>query len=208
MIQEKEKVTTKRKLIIFAAIFLIFVALPGMSWYYLSSGLTWHKKAYAELGTYGKIRPAFIIFPDGEKRDQLKEKVVVLHIFGENPDISPVNQKILDTGENLFNQFGKNYGFTLCMIKEGGGTAEFKTYAQTRPSSDFATWVWTGGLGSWRTILENGYESYSLASGTPAVKEYFALCDTSGTIRRFYNAEDDHEIGRMVEHIAMLLPKQ
>lgn len=208
MSQEKEKVTNKRKLIIFAAMFLIFVALPGMSWYYLSSGLSWHKKAYAELGNYGKIRPAFIIYPDGEKRDQLKEKVVVLHIFGENPDISPVNQKILDTGENLFNQFGKNYMFTLCMIKEGGGTAEFKTYAQTRPSSDFATWVWTGGLGSWRTILENGYESFSLASGTPAVKEYYALCDTSGTIRRFYNAEDDHEIGRMVEHIAMLLPKQ
>jgi hypothetical protein len=208
MSQEKEKVTLKRKLIIFAAMFLIFVALPGMSWYYLRSGLNWHKKANSELGNYGKIRPAFIIFPDGEKRDQLKEKVTVIHIFGDNPDISDINKKILDTGENLFNQFGKNYSFVLCMVKEGGGTAEFKTYAQTRPSSDFATWVWTGGLGGWRTIVENGYESYCLASGAKPVPEYYALADTSGMIRRFYDANDDHQIGRMVEHIAMLLPKQ
>lgn len=208
MNQEKGKLSIRRRLLVFGAIFLVFVALPGMSWLYLSRGLNWRKEANAELSNYGKIRPAFIIFPDGEKRDQLDQKIVVIHNFGENPDLTEANKKILDTGENLYNQFGKNFYFTLCMIKEGPGTAEFRSHAQTLPSADFATWVWTGGLGSWRTILENGYELYCTKNNVKPASEYYALVDTTGVIRRFYDAMDDKQVGRMVEQIAILLPKE
>jgi hypothetical protein len=67
--------------------------------------------------------------------------------------------------------------------------------------------VWTGGLGSWRTVVENGYEYFLLKEKTKPDPQYFALTDTSGTIRRFYNAQDEKQVGRMVEHISMLLPK-
>ena len=167
--------------------------------------MTWRKTAQAELADYGKIRGAYLIFPDGERQDQLKSKVVVTHIFGENPDLTNSNKQMIDTGERLFKQFGQNTYFRLAMIAEGG-TAEFKSHHQTLPSADYATWVWTGGLGSWRTILENGYEKYCLEQSVSPQKEYFGLADTSGTIRRFYNALDEKEIGRMVEHISLLLP--
>lgn len=201
----EQKPSTGRKVYIAAALFVILVALPAVSWIYLNNGLNWRKKAVAELASYGKIRGAYILWPDGTKDDQLKSKVVVLHIFGENPDLTETNRKIIDTGEKLFNQFGQNYNFRLAMIAEGG-SSEFRSYAQTRPSADYATWVWTGGLGSWRTIILNGYESFCLAEGVRPVPEYYALADTSGTIRRFYNALDDKQLGRMVEHIALLLP--
>jgi len=204
----EEKISAKRKVIIFGALFVILVLLPGISWIYLSGGLNWHKKAIGELQNYGKIRAAYVIYPDGTKEDRLKSKVTVLHIFGEKPDLTDANRSIINTGERLFDQFGTNDNFRMAMISEGGGTAEFLTHVQTKPSADYATWVWTGGLGSWRTILENGYESYCLAEKAKPDPEYFALTDTTGTIRRFYNALDENQVGRMVEHISLLLPKK
>ena len=133
--------------------------------------------------------------------------VCVIHIFGENPELTDANRKILDTGERLFNQFGQNRAFRLGMIAEGG-TAEFRSYHQKLPSSDFVTWVWTGGLGSWRTIMENGYQSFCYAQGiVQPAPEYYALADTTGTIRRFYDVMDDKQVDRMVQQIALLLPQ-
>jgi len=205
-----DTVSPKRKLLIFGVLFFILVVLPAGSWFYLRGGLNWRRQAQAELQDYGKIRGAFVIYADGTKENQLKEKVTVLHFFGASPDLTEVNKKILDTGERLVQQFGFKPGnttdyFRIAMIAEGG-TAEFKTHAQTLPSADLVNWVWTGGLGSWNTILANGYDLYCQRNHIQPGKEYFALADTSGVIRRFYDATDEKELGRMVEHIALLLP--
>lgn len=207
-----EKVSGKRKIFIFAVLFLILGVLPIGSWLYLRGGFNWRKTAQAELQDFGKIRSASIIYADGTKENLLKSKVCVLHFFGPNPDLTPENRTILDTGEKLVQQFGYKPGmqedyFRMVMIAEGG-SAEFKTMAQTLPSAQLVNWVWTGGMGSWQTILYNGYDAYCQKTGARPVAEYFALSDTSGTIRRFYNALDEKEVGRMVEHIALLLPYQ
>lgn len=206
-----EKVPSKRKLFIFSVLFLVLVVLPAGSWFYLRSGFNWRKQAKAELLDYGKIRGAMIIYPDGTKENQLKSKVCVLHFFGSSPDLTLENRAILDTGEKLVQQFGYKHGmvedyFRLVMIAEGG-TAEFKTHAQTLPSAELVNWIWTGGLGSWNTILANGYDAYCQKNNLKPDAEYFALSDTSGTIRRFYNALDKAEVDRMVQQIALLIPK-
>lgn len=201
----EKKPSLGRKVYIAAALFLILVGLPAVSWLYLRGGFNWRKEAVAELANYGKIRGAYIIWPDGTRDDMLKSKVVVLHIFGENPDLTDANREILDTCEKLFNQFGKNSTFRMALISEGG-TAEFRSYHQKMSSSDHVAWTWTGGLGSWRTVILNGYESFCLAEGIDPDREYYALADTSGTIRRFYDALDKKQVDRMVQHIAILLP--
>jgi hypothetical protein len=201
----ENKPSLGRKVYIAAALFFILVALPAVSWFYLRGGINWRKEAVAELANYGKIRSATIIWPDGTTEDQLQGKVVVVHIFGEDPDLTEANRQILDTAEKLFNQFGQNYNFRMALVTSGG-TAEFRSHFQTMPSADHAVWVWTGGLGSWRTIILNGYESFCLAEGISPDQEYYALADTSGTIRRFYDALDKKQVDRMVQHIALLLP--
>lgn len=201
----EKKSSLGRKIYIAAALFLILVGLPAISWIYLRNGLNWRKEAVTELADYGKIGKATIIWPDGTWEDQLKGKVVVVHLFGENPDLTDGNRQMLDTAEKLFNQFGQNHDFRLAMIASGG-TADFKSYFQKMPSVDYATWVWSGGVGNWRAILQNGYESFCLAENVKPDPEYFALADTSGTIRRFYNALDQDQVDRMVQHIAILLP--
>jgi hypothetical protein len=197
---------SKQKTIIRGAILaLILVVLPAISYFYMKSGYQLRKEAVGVQANFGKIRSVAVIYPDGKKEDQIKGKVCVIHLFGEAPDLTDDNRKILDTCEKLFNQFGSNPFFRLTLVAKEG-TAEFRSHYQKMPSSDYVTWAWTGALGSWRTIIENGYESFYKSEKVDPVKEYFAVCDTSGQIRRYYNALDDKEIDRMVQHIAILLP--
>jgi hypothetical protein len=197
---------SKQKTIVRGAILaLILVILPAVSYYWLNSGFQLRKEAVGKQANFGKVRSVPIIFPDGKKEDQIVNKVCAIHIFGDAPDLTSENRKILDTCEKMFNQFGTNTEFRMVLVAKDG-TAEFRSHYQKMPSSDFVTWAWTGALGSWRTIIENGYDSFCKSEDVSPVKDYFAVCDTSGQIRRYYNALDDKEIERMVQHIAILLP--
>lgn len=211
MDNSEQKPSRTRKFVIGTILFVILVGLPAVSYVYMRDGFNWRKQAISELGEYGKIRPAFLIYPGGERQNRLESSVTVVHIFGKNPDLTDANKKILDDGERLFKQFGQmgdmsiRSDFRLAMIAEGG-TSEFVSYKQLRPSADYATWVWTGGIDDWRAVVDYGYEQFCKKEGIQPFPEYYAVTDTSGQIRRYYNALDEKQVGRMVEHIAMLLP--
>lgn len=213
MSDEQQKPSRKRKLITLAALTLVLVVLPGISWYYLNGGLQWRKAAKAELGFYGQIRGAYIIYPDGTKDNQLKESLCVIHNFGSNPELTEENKQIIETNKRLYDQFGKmsdgspRHYFKIVMIYEGG-SAEFRSEIQKIPSIDYATWVVTGGLGSWGTILDNGYEKFTLERGIKPYKQIYALADATGQIKCFYNALDEKQVMRMVQQIALLMPPQ
>lgn len=205
MSNDTEKSPKRKTLIRVGILALILVVLPAISYYWLNSGFQLRKEAVGKTANFGKIRSVSVIYPDGEKEDQIKNKVCVIHSFGEDPDLTAENRQILDTCEKLFDQFGSNIHFRMALIATGGST-EFRSHYQKMASAEFVTWAWTSASGSWRTILENGYESFCKAEDVRPVKDYFAVCDTSGQIRRYYNALNHDEIERMVQHIAILLP--
>jgi hypothetical protein len=204
-------VSKSNKIMRTLGIILVLVILPGMSWFYLKSGLQWRKQAQAELQDYGPIREAFAIWPDGTRDNLVKSKICVIHNFGAQPDLTPVNKSILETAEKLVDQFGFKPGaerddFRMVMIEEGA-TSEFRSKVQTMKSSELSNWVWTGGITGWSSTLQGDFDYYCQTNSITPYPKYFALADTSGRVRRFYNAEDTKEVGRMVEHIAMMLPK-
>lgn len=213
MSEEQQKSTRKRKILTAVILTLVLGVLPAGSWYYLSNGLEWRKEAKAELGFYGQIRGAYIIYPDGTKENQLKESVCVIHNFGENPELTPENKQIIETNKRLYDQFGRvsdgtpRPNFKIVMIYEGGST-EFRSEVQKIPSIDYATWVVTGGLGSWGTILVNGYEKFCMEKKAKKLENYYALTDLTGQIKCFYNALDEKQVNRMVQQIAIMLPQK
>jgi hypothetical protein len=213
MSDEQQKPTRSRKIITALALILVLGVLPAISWIYLSNGLQWRREAKSELGFYGQIRGAYVIYPDGTKENQLKESVSVIHSFGENPELTEDNKRIIDTYKRLYDQFGRMSDgtprpfFKLVLIYEGGST-EFRSEVQKIPSIDYATWVKTGGLGSWRTILENGYEKYVLEKKVKQRKEYFALTDATEQIKGFYGALEEDQVNRLVQQIAIMLPQK
>lgn len=207
MVETDKKPTLGRKIFIASALFLVLIAFPAASWVYLQGGVNWRKKAVGELGSYGQIPQAYIHWPDGVKEDRLDGKVVVAHLFGDKPDLTDDNRRIVDSCQRLFDQFGTSPHFRMIMIAEGG-TAEFRSYTQKLPSYDHAVWVWLPAKGQWPAILNNGFESYYVRNKLSSYPYYYALSDTAGVIRRFYNAMDEQEVGRMVEQISILLPQE
>ena len=212
MSDQVDKKLTPKKIIVYGVIGMLLFGLPAMSYIYLKKGFEWRLKAQGELKDFGKIPQVPILWPDGTKENQLQGKLCVIHFFGNNPALVPVNKSIMDTGEDLFNQFGYKKDairndFRFVLIKEGG-SADFETYANTRPSASMSNWVWTGGLNTWSKVLGEGYQYYTNTEHVMPYPNYYALTDTSGIIRRFYNAEDKSDIERMVQHIAILLPRQ
>lgn len=208
---DSEKVTTANKIIRTVGLILVLVVFPAISWVYLKSGFEWRKTAQAELQDYGPIKEAFAIWPDGSREDLLKGKVCVIYNFGAKPDLTPVNKTVLETAEQLVDQFGYKPGaeqdyFRMVMIEEGAST-ELRSKYQTMRNSELVNWVWTSGLSSWNNILQGDFDYYCKSANVSPYPHYYALADTSGRVRRFYNAEDTKEVGRMVEHIALLLPK-
>ncbi|MFN0214611.1 MAG: hypothetical protein ACKVT2_10185 [Saprospiraceae bacterium] len=211
---EKPQTSSRgRKIITAAALTLVLVILPAISWFYLRGGLQWRKDAVAELGFYGQIRAANIIYPDGTKENQLAESICVIHSFGTNPELTEDNKRIIDNNKRLYDQFGLMSNgtprpfFKIVMIYEGGST-EFRSEVQKIPSIDYATWVVTGGLNSWGTILNNGFEKFAQERKVKPYKEVYALADATGQIKCFYNALDDQQVNRMVQQIARLLPQE
>jgi hypothetical protein len=212
MSDEQQQPSRRRKILTAVVLTLVLGVLPAGSWFYLKNGLQWRKDAVAELGFYGQIRGAYIIYPDGTKENQLKESICVIHNFGENPELTEDNKRIIETNKRLYDQFGKTADgipfpfFKIVMIYEGGST-EFRSEIQKIPSIDYATWVVTGGLGSWGTILNNGYEKFALEKKVKQQKEVYALTDATGQIKCFYNALDEAQVTRMVQQIARLMPQ-
>jgi hypothetical protein len=194
---------------------LVFVlgVLPLGSWLYLRGGLEWRKDALAELGDFGKIRAANIIYPNGTKEDQLKESICVIHYFGANPELTEDNKRIIETFKRLYDQFGTlSTGmprpfFKLVLIYEGG-SVEFRSEVQKIPTIDYATWVVTGGLNSWGTILNNGYEKFRVEKKAKQYDRVFALADATGQLKCFYNALDEKQLNRLVQQIALMLPPE
>ncbi len=207
MAEMNKKPTPGRKIFIAAVLLLILVGFPAVSWIYLRDGLNWRKKAVGELSSYGQIPKANIIWPDGLLEDQLNSKVVVAHLFANKAELTAETQKILDTNQQIFDQFGRGTHFSLVMIAEDA-TTDFRSYTQKLPGSDFANWLWLPANGAWPSVLNNGFESYCVKGEIDPYPYYYALADTAGVIRRFYNALDEKEVGRMVEQIAILLPQE
>lgn len=190
----------------------ILIILPAISWIYLKDGLEWHKKAVKELGHYGKIPVHNLHSPDGTKTNVLAGAVTVIHIFGDKPGLTEENKTIMNNVERLQQRFGRlsdgriRPAFRLAMISSNEAS-ELKSRYQTMLSVDDPTWVWTHSLGAWPPLITKAYDMYCQDQGVKPVPHYFALADTSGQIRRFYNALDEKELGRLVEQIPFLLPK-
>jgi hypothetical protein len=207
----EERASLGRKILTASILLTLLVILPAGSYLYMRGGFNWRKQAISELGQYGKIREAIFLQPDGKKIDMLGGSVCVVHVFPEAAALDDAHRKIIDDCNELLNQFGvlsdRSFrpDFKLAMIADNP-TEPFKAYRDSLPSVDYPTWVWTIGGQLWTPLVERGYRKYCAEQGAAAVPHYYALTDTSGQIRRFYNALDEQQIGRMVEHIAMLLP--
>lgn len=208
------------------AILTILIGFPLLSWYYLKTGYNYQMEARSELKEYGKL-PAFnFTSHNGEtySSDSLENKMSVISFFGKN---GKINQQMFNTMRKLNTQFGDNKNLELLIVSiesqlNAPGVLEsiFKINQFDEKQHHFLTssnpevqkWMGEGiKVPTKWTEKENAPAEISFEvnkSGTIGEYPFFVLVDKTQMIRNFYHIDRSDEVKRMVEHIALLLPRE
>lgn len=181
--------------------FAVLFLLPFGSLYYLYMGRTHSRTAVAELEVLGQVSGFQLknqqnepISPEG-----LHGKVTVVNFLPNDPAaakpladrIWKVHQSFDDTEDVIF----------LSFIE----IDSTKTLLQTATQlgiEDHKQWYLLGTSATeWQHLAKDVYRLPDPLTGV-------AMADTSLTIRKLYDITNNQQMGRMVEHIAKVIPKQ
>ncbi len=208
------------------AILTILVGFPLLSWYYLNTGYNYQMGARAELKDYGKLPDFNFTSQNGGtySSDSLENTMAIISFFGKD---GKVNQEMFNVMRKLNTQFGDNRNLELLIVSIqseldspgvlGGLFAvnqfdEKQHHFLTTSTDEIQKWIGEGiKIPTKWTEQENAPADISLEinkSGTIENYPFFVLVDRKKTIRNFYHVDDEQEVKRMVEHIALLLPRE
>ncbi len=193
------------------ALLLFLVGLPLGSWYYLQRGLDYRLDAMEELKTYGEAPDFELTTADDSllTKGDLRGKLVVAAFLTtaekERPDrYGEVLSKLLD-------QFGEGNNFK--MLVHGTDTladtprALLRFAATHRLTDEDVCHFLPPELPAFEKLAREGYR-LPLDAGTELRDNpYLALADSSLTIRNYYDITEESQVRRLVEHIAMIIPR-
>ena len=190
----------KNVYLISGLIFFVLFVLPLGSIYFLNSGKNYRMQSLSELEDKGKVK-------NFEYRNQnnlmispalLKGKVTVVNFLSEDDArakyqadrIAKVHQNYNSTEDVLFLSFIKR-DTQINLIDKAAALG----------INDHKQWYL---LGADEQTWNNLPQSFKIEDSDSGI----ALVDTSMTIRRHYDINNDPEMGRLVEQIAIVIPKQ
>ncbi len=197
----KEPREKKNVKLVAALIFAVLFILPLGSVYFLSSGTEYRKASHAELKDHGKVG-------DFSLNDQNNQPVSPNLLHGR---VAVVNflADDLETAKHQVSRIAKvhqNYNNVddvvfLSFIKTDSSN-NMLDLAQKLGIYDHDQWLLLGiGEPQWTSTAANAFR-------LPNVETGIALVDTSMTVRRYYDITSNPDMGRLVEQIAIVLPKQ
>ena len=190
--------------------------LPVGSWIYMKKGFNYQKAAMAELKNYGELTPflAKDIFNRNFGTDNVKENLVLLNYYND----SPAAMQRMDLVEKLHEQFDDRQGVLFVNIGMSASQELEEKYrlldsnqVYLIPSEDRAPFFL--GRDVMMPLNAKAEQVDSLhfqpidAVSLPDFN-YFVLIDPKGTIRNYYPADNPRRIKRLVEHIALTMPRE
>ncbi|MBK9015056.1 MAG: hypothetical protein IPM82_13840 [Saprospiraceae bacterium] len=184
-----------------AVVFAVLFIMPIGSLYYLYMGRTHSRTAVAELEMLGKVSGFQCKNQQNEpiSAEGLHGKVTVVNFLPNDlaaarplaDRIAKVHQSFDETADVVF----------LSFIQMDSSKTLLETATQLG-IKDHKQWYLLGTSAAEWNHLAN--EVYHLPNPEIGV----AMADTSLTIRKLYDINDNVQMGRMVEHIAKVVPKQ
>jgi len=225
--EEKRTTKTKVKRIIeLTALAITLIVLPVGTYLYTSQGFDYFMEMKGELHEYGEL-PAFALQDQSGQTlelEDVKGRLVVSSFMklGDEKGNYMVKQMA-----KLYDQF-KDSDVVVFLIyifdPKTNSVASLNDFAQANGLTDEEQCFFLRGEeGKVEAVLANGYkwptdygkknreEPYQLASGSTTGDTYYPyviLSDTSAVIRNYYAFENNKEMGRLVEHIALMLPNR
>ena len=200
---EKEKTKYAWPTIIMLTLMLIVA--PAMSWYYLQKGAEYRIEALRELKqNRGKADSIFSCSPANWGKldlDSLSDKIVIVNIIKYKGQLA---DKQTLTAKKLHEQFGERKNIFFLSLLEGADSLQaFEYYkSQNLKRANRTYFVVPGNA----TTKQNWIKAFRLDQNgdfSNAECPFYAYVDVEGTIRNYYDGNDENRVKKMVEHIAM-----
>ncbi len=218
---DRKKITNKIQLAILV-FFIVF--MPLGSWYYLQLGFSYHEKLMSELKDYGKL-PEFVLLTqdnDTVTNSDLHGKIIVANFYNNE---KPTTKAATDYARRILGQFKsqKDLNFLFYSLTPNLEDANsLANIAKKEELEEKRAYFLTGDNDQMTRLLianfkipllderaEDGTISFeSNVNSLPEEYPYFALIDSSLTIRNYYNINDKTSMNKLVEHLAIILPRE
>lgn len=193
---------TFRHIIQFLALGLIFIVLPGGSWYYLNEGYNYRKALLEELDQNLGSIPAFsLVNQEGKtiNQDIVKGKVAILNFLSlAKPSTS---HPLISQLSRVQDQFDKRDDIVFLTFTESDSEEQIAKY--------FEGLKIKRNKNQWHFLKGNTADLEQISKNIviPSTNELaVAITDTEGTIRYIYDFKDPTVIKKLIEHIANLMP--
>lgn len=196
------------------ALFLMLIVLPAGSWYYLQSGFDYQKQARAELLDYGKIPANTKLLSTEGQELTLSDSKHQLSIFSFVSK-DKLNNERVENWKKLYEQFEET-GRAKFFLGALDTLVDFSTFEQLPRNENC---VYLNAENSKKIIAHleepqlkteriNGgkYQTQKINDWTNY--NYTAIVDTTFTIRNYYQIDEMESLKRMVEHLAILVPRE
>ena len=196
----------KRKWIQFFVLGFFLVGLPAVSWYYLKTGFDYQKRSVSELQILGTVFRIEGLLPDGSvwTNQQTREKLGVMHLL----DCSAYTEEnpLVDRMNRLHRQFADREDVLIIT---------FLYNCALNNSFDKISALFNQDInqvkGRQLVILSDDaklkFEKDALKIGSFQDEKDIILFDNKGMIRNIYQSSSPEQFKRLVEHIAILMPR-
>lgn len=178
---------------------LILVVLPGISWFYLKYGLEYQKKVRSDLHNYGKIESFSF---DGFNQDSLTGRLTLINFAKPEFDSTAAEGLAMS---KLHHQFDQSPEIRFVSIVPLISDAELKNWSYKNKAKDPSQWKVLGAqvqqINDWQSKLAT--QAKVAADNSSLI---FAA-DPKGVLREVYNMLKEDEIKKLIQHIAMLAPR-
>jgi len=162
---------------------LLFVVLPIISFYYLTSGSGFYKRQMAQLEVKGQLDADS--FTDSLVFQFIKNNVTVAMFIKEGTSKEQNKQ-----AELVFKEFKKRKDVRLLSFSEQKGIQKIDGLDQDR-----------------YMYLDENSLHYQKAFQLTDKNDAVALIDRTGQIRNFYYLDQEDERNKLITHISMIMPR-
>ncbi|NNE28253.1 MAG: hypothetical protein HKN16_01365 [Saprospiraceae bacterium] len=197
---------------------LIFILgiLPLGSWFYMNKGFKYQKGAMEELKDYGSLTTFMATDHLGRtfSSDDIQSSLTLINFYGD----SQASLDRMDWVEKLHEQFDDRHGVYFLnigisensRIEEAFGTLDTSQVILIPKSEGPPFFL---GRDIKMPINHSVPQVDSLQFQPIDVEDlddfnYFVLVDSKGVIRNYYKADEPQRLKRLVEHIALTMPRK
>lgn len=160
------------------AVIILLFGLPAGSWYFLQQGLDWRKEK--EVALKNKVRFLNAYNFSNSDKDRLFETM------SHKTSVVKLENDISDLDKELMNQFRNAFTFQFVVLSDGVKVPEILSSKDVRKYYD---------------------PQNQEATVNELKNAQYLLVDTVGYIRQYYNSDKLQTMNRLVEDVALILPK-